>query len=195
MSRAAGWAPAGAARGMATTFYCGSFVEGKPKKLPTKVGYLFQAAQRLKTATRALVKELVQMARTRAVATAFGIFSRLEVTHVNFLFLLFAHITFLSCVFGFGLCQSRRIVAVPLRPSRLGSGRPNGSAYLSNASAVELHAPQNLRPSFPSTNSQAPYYHYLCHEIFGLYFFRNLQLLIDHLMTCSTVSYSTNAIG
>jgi hypothetical protein len=26
---------------MATTFYCGSFVEGKPKKLPTKVGYLF----------------------------------------------------------------------------------------------------------------------------------------------------------
>ena len=87
----------------------------------------------------------------------FGIFSRLEVTHVNFLFLLFAHITFLSCVFGFGLCQSRRIVAVPLRPSRLGSGRPNGSAYLSNASAVELHAPQNLRPSFPSTNSQAPY--------------------------------------
>ena len=35
---------------------------------------------------------------------AFGIFSRLEVTHVNFLFLLFAHITFLSCVFGFGLC-------------------------------------------------------------------------------------------
>ena len=120
---------------------------------------------------------------------AFGIFSRLEVTHVNFLFLLFAHITFLSCVFGFGLCQPRRIVAVPLRPSRLGSGRPNGSAYLSNASAVELHAPQNLRPSFPSTNSQTPYYHYLCHEIFGLYFFRNLQLLIDHLMTCSTVSY------
>jgi hypothetical protein len=160
MSRAAGWAPAGAARGMATTFYCGSFVEGKPKKLPTKVGYLFQAARRLKTATRALVKELVQMASTRAAAysaTAFGIFSRLEVTHVNFLFLLFAHITFLSCVFGFGLCQSRRIVAVPLRPSHLGSGRPNGSAYLSNASAVELHAPQNLRPSFPSTNSQAPY--------------------------------------
>jgi hypothetical protein len=42
--------------GMATTLYCGSFVEGKPKKLPTKVGYLFQAARRLKTATRALVK-------------------------------------------------------------------------------------------------------------------------------------------
>ena len=87
-----------------------------------------------------------------SVAT-FGIFSRLEVTHINFLFLLFAHITFLSCVFGFGLC-SRRIIAVPLRPFRLGSGRPNGSAYLSNASAVELHAPQNLRPS--STNSRAP---------------------------------------
>ena len=68
MSRAAGWAPAGAARGMATTFYCGSFVEGKPKKLPTKVGYLFQAARRLKTATRALVKELVLMARTLAAA-------------------------------------------------------------------------------------------------------------------------------
>jgi len=112
----------------------------------------------LKTATRALVKELVPLDRTLAatVEATLGIFSRLEVTHVNFLFLLFAHITFLSCVFGFGLCQSRRIVAVPLRPSHLGSGRPNGSAYLSNASVVELHAPQNLRPSFPSTNSQVP---------------------------------------
>ena len=105
------------------------------------------------------MKELVSLNRAfaTAVSAAFGIFSRLEVTYINFSFLLFAHITFLSCVFGFGLCQSRRIVAVPLRPFRLGSGRPNGSAYLSNASAVELHAPQNLRPSFPSTNSQAPY--------------------------------------
>ena len=189
MSRAAGWAPAGAARGTATTFYCGSlWVETKNC---SKMPLLLPGRAAVKTAARALVKELVQMA---SVAT-FGIFSRLEVTHINFLFLLVAHITFLSCVFGFGLCQSRRIVAVPLRPSRLGSGRPNGSAYLSNASAVELHAPQNLRPSFPSTNSQTPYYHYRCHEIFGLYFFRNLQLLIDHLMTCSTVSYSTNAIG
>jgi len=138
----------------------------------------------LKTVTRALVKELVQMARTRAAAygaTAFGIFSRLEVTHVNFLFLLFAHITFqfVSCFFGFGLCQSRRNICPRLRPSRLGSGRPNGSAYLSNASAVELHAPQNLRPFFPSTNSHAPYYHYLCHEIFAPDFFRNSQLLFD----------------
>ena len=111
----------------------------------------------LKTATRALVKELVTLHRAKILdtpAAAFGIFSRLDVTHINFIFLLFAHITFLSCVFGFGLCQSRRIVAVLLRPSRLGSGRPNGSAYLSNASAVELHAPQNLRPSFPSTNSR-----------------------------------------
>src|SRR5437868_3698646 len=114
----------------------------------------------LKTATRALVKELVILFGTFSAAglaaAAFGILGRLEVTHVNFIFLLFAHITFLSCVFGFGLC-SRRIVAVPLRPSRLGSGRPNGSAYLSNASAVELHAPQNLRPSFPSTSSHAAY--------------------------------------
>src|SRR6476469_1879398 len=150
---------------MATTFYCGNLVGGKARNCSQRVGYLLSRPRGgLKTATRALVKELVQMARTRAVAAAFGVFSRLEVTHGNFLFLLFAHITFLSCVFGFGLCQSRRIVAVPLRPSRLGSGRPNGSAYLSNASAVELHAPQNLRPSFPSTNSQAPYYHYLCRE-------------------------------
>ena len=135
----------------------------------------------MKTAARALVKELVSLNRTfaAAVSTAFGIFSRLEVTHINFSFLLFAHITFLSCVFGFGLCQSRRIVAVPLRPSRLGSGRPNGSAYLSNASAVELHAPQNLRPFFPSTNSHPPYYHYLCHEFFDPDLFRNLQFLID----------------
>jgi hypothetical protein len=159
MSRATGWAPAGAARGMATTFYCESlfWIDTKNCKLRS----FFQAARRLKTATRALVKDLVPLSRTfdSAEVATFGIFSRLEVTHVNFLFLLFAHIIFLSCVFGFGLCQSRRIVAVavPLRPSRLGSGRPNGSAYLSNASAVELHAPQNLRPSFPSTNSQAPY--------------------------------------
>ena len=33
---------------------------------------------------------------------AFGILGRLEVTHVNFIFFLFAHITFLSCVYGFG---------------------------------------------------------------------------------------------
>ena len=160
MSRAAGWAPAGAARGMATTFYCGSFAGGKTEKLLTKSATPFQAAWRVENRHAALVKELEPLHRAGSPATqvaAFGIFSRLEVTHVNFLFLLFAHITFLSCVFGFGLCQSRRIVAVPLRPSRLGSGRPNGSAYLSNASAVELHAPQNLRPSFPSTNSQAPY--------------------------------------
>ena len=133
-----------------------SFLTGS-RKIAHKFGYLLPRPRGgLKTATRALVKELVPLARTRAVAAAFGVFSRLEVTHVNFLFLLFAHITFLSCVFGFGLC-SRRIVAVPLRPSRLGSGRPHGSAYLSNASAVELHAPQNLRPSFLSTDSQAPY--------------------------------------
>ena len=156
-----------------------SFVEGtKPKKLLTKVGYLLSRPRGgLKTAARALVKELVQTARRAGQAASFGIFSRLEVTHVNFLFLLFAHITFLSCVFGFGLCQSRRIVAVRLRPSRLGSGRPNGSASLSNASAVELHAPQNLRPSFPSTNSQAPYYHYLCHEIFACHFFLDYRII------------------
>src|SRR5437868_13902951 len=115
----------------------------------------------MKTATRALVKQLVPLNRTfaaaaLATAAALGVFGRLEVTNVNFIFLLFAHITFLSCVFGFGL-SLRRIIAVPLRSSRLGSGRPNGSAYLSNASAVELHAPQNLRPSFPSTNSHAAY--------------------------------------
>ena len=135
----------------------------------------------MKTATRALVKQLVSLNRTfaAAVSTAFGIFSRLEVTHINFSFLLFAHITFLSCVFGFGVFQSRRIVAVPLRPSHLGSGRPNGSAYLSNASAVELHAPQNLRPFFPSTNSRTPYYHYLCHEILAYDFFCNLQFMFD----------------
>ena len=161
MSRAAGWAPAGAARGMATTFYCGSFVGWKTKNCSQNAGYFFQAARRVENrhagTGEGISSDGGPCRRRQAAHAAFGIFSRLEVTHVNFLFLLFAHITFLSCVFGFGLCQSRRIVAVPLRPSRLGSGRPNGSAYLSNASAVELHAPQNLRPSFPSTNSQAPY--------------------------------------
>jgi hypothetical protein len=159
MSRAAGWAPAGAARGMATTFYCGIFIDGETEKLPTKVGYLFPGRAADWNRHAALVKELVPLDSTNILAdsAAFGILGRLEVTHINFIFLLFAHITFLSCVFGFGLCQSRRIVAVPLRPFRLGSGRPNGSAYLSNACAVELRALQNLRPSFPSTNSQAPY--------------------------------------
>src|SRR6266513_208820 len=85
---------------------------------------------------------------------------------------------FVSCFFGFGCCQSRRNICRRQRPFRLGSGRPNGSAYLSNASAVELHALQNLRPFFPSTNSHVLYYHYLCHEIFGPDFFRNSQLLI-----------------
>ena len=120
----------------------------------------------------------------RSTEAALGIFLGLEVTYfalIFLFFLFFAHITFqfVSCFFGFGLCQSRRNICPRLRPSRLGSGRPNGSAYLSNASAVELHAPQNLRPFFPSTNSHAPYYHYLCHEIFAPDFFRNSQLLFD----------------
>ena len=102
-------------------------------------------------------------------AAAFSVFIRLQVTHINlwFVFLLFAHITFLTWVFGFGLCQSRRNNAVLRRPFRLGSGHPGGLACLSNASAVELHAPQNLRPSCPSTNSRAPYYHDLCQCIFS----------------------------
>jgi len=103
MSRAAGWAPAGAARGMATTFYCGSlWVETKNC---SKIRY-FQAARRVENRHAALVKELVALDGISAavVDAAFGIFSRLEVTHTSFIFLLFAHITFLSCVFGFGLC-------------------------------------------------------------------------------------------
>ncbi len=44
MSRAAGWAPARAARGMATTFYCGSFAGGETEK---SLATSFQAAQRV----------------------------------------------------------------------------------------------------------------------------------------------------
>ena len=124
---------------------------------------------------------LVPLAFRWQGGAAFGVFGRLQVTHINlrFVFLFFAHITFLSCFFGFGLCQSRRNICRPRRPSRLGSGRLNGSAYLWNASAVELHAPRNLRPFFPSTNSHAPYHHYPCHVILAFKFFRNLQFLID----------------
>ena len=73
----------------------------------TKVGYLLSRPRGgLKTATRALVKELVILFGTFSAAglaaAAFGILGRLEVTHVNFIFFLFAHITFLSCVYGFG---------------------------------------------------------------------------------------------
>ena len=123
-------------------------------------------------------------AALNALATAtLGVFVRLQIAHINlrFVFFLFAHITFqfVSCFFGFGLCQSRRNICRRQRPFHLGSGRPNGSAYLSNASAVELHAPQNPRPFFPSTNSHAPYYHYLCHVVFAFDFFRNSQFLID----------------
>src|SRR5207249_11516473 len=82
------------------------------------------------------------------LATALGVFSWLQITHINlrFVFLLFAHITFLSfvsCFFGFGVCQPRRNICRRLQPSRLGSGRPNGSAYLSNASAVELRSEEH----------------------------------------------------
>src|SRR5205807_961334 len=117
---------------MANAFLLRNFCRGKARSRQQRAGdLLFRPRGRWKTATRALVKELVSLNRTfaAAVSAAFGVFSRLEVTNVNFIFLLFAHITFLSCVFGFGLCQSRRTVAVPLRPFRLGSGRPNGSAY------------------------------------------------------------------
>src|SRR5690242_8203751 len=135
------------------TYYCASFINRKPKICSQESATFFpgRAASESRRAG-AGVTELVPLNRTfaAAVEATFGILGRLEVTNVNFLFLLFAHVTFLSCVFGFGLCQSRRIAALPLRPSRLGSDRPNGSAYLSNASAVEHHAPQNLRPSFPS---------------------------------------------
>ncbi len=155
LSRAAGWAR-WRGSGYGYYFLLRKFCLSRIEKLNPAAP--FQAARRVENRHAALVKGLLPLRRTLdAGVAAFGIFSRLEVTHINFLFLLFAHIAFLSCVFGFGLCQSRRIVAVPLRPSRLGLGRPNGSASLSNASAVELHAPQNLRPSFPSTNSQGSY--------------------------------------
>src|SRR5205814_334770 len=81
---------------------------GKPKNFSQKVGYLFSRPRGgFRTAARALVKELVPLAKDTdifATAATLGILSWLEVTYVNFTFLLFAHITFLSCVFGFGLC-------------------------------------------------------------------------------------------
>jgi hypothetical protein len=132
------------------------------RKIAHKFGYLLSRPRGgMKTATPRVVKELVLKVRALAAGAlaahaALGVFSRFEITDVNFLFLLFAHITFLSCVFGFGLCQSRRTVAVPLRPFRLGSGPPNGSTYFLNASAVEHHAPQNLRPIFLRRTHRRP---------------------------------------
>src|SRR5207248_11293723 len=137
----------------------------------------------------------------RCLTTAtLGVFGWLQITHINLrlIFLLFAHnylSWFVSCFFGFGLCQSRRNTCRRQRPFRLGLGRPNGSAYLSNASAVELHAPQNLRPFFPSTNSHSPYYHYLCHEIFWFQFLPQFAVSNRYLMPCSTASYIPNAIN
>src|SRR5437762_2565691 len=56
---------------------------------------------------------------------------------------------FFTWLFGFWLCLSRRRAAVRRPPSCLESGRPAGSASLSNASVVELHARRTRRPSFP----------------------------------------------
>src|SRR5207248_2980230 len=47
LSRAAGWVPASAARGMATTFYCGSFAGGKPKNCSKRSVTSSQAARRV----------------------------------------------------------------------------------------------------------------------------------------------------
>src|SRR4030095_16654857 len=108
-----GMAAAWRGSGMAITFYCGSFIDRKPKNCSKRSVTSFQAARRVENRHAALVKELVTVHRAKLLDTpgaAFGILSRLDVTHINFIFLLFAHITFLSCVFGFGLC-SRRIVA------------------------------------------------------------------------------------
>ena len=106
---------------------------------------------------------------TNAVSTAsaLGVLGRLQITYFNlwFVFLFFAHITFLIVVFyGYGLCQSRRIGAARRRPSYREEDHPAGSACLSNASAAELRPPRDLRPRFPSTNSRCGYYHYPCHS-------------------------------
>ena len=107
-------------------------------------GYPFQPRDGLKAATRGPMKELLLLRRERrtgifaTTGAAFSILGRLEVTHVNFIFLLFAHISFLSCVYSFGLCQSRRIVAVPLRPSHLGIKSAKWISFSFNASDVEL---------------------------------------------------------
>jgi hypothetical protein len=47
MSRAAGWGPAGAARGMATTFYCGSLLGGNRETAHKSPLLLSQAAWRV----------------------------------------------------------------------------------------------------------------------------------------------------
>src|SRR4029077_12464108 len=90
------------------------------------------------------------------LASLLGFRSRTSTCGLSFFCSLILPFSLFSCFFGFGLCQSRRNTCRRQRPFRLGSGRPNGSAYLSNASAVELHSPQNLRPFFPSTNSRPP---------------------------------------
>ena len=87
-------------------FLLRKFYWGENRETTHKSQFPFQAARRVENRHAALVKELVALDGISAavVDAAFGIFSRLEVTHTSFIFLLFAHITFLSCVFGFGLC-------------------------------------------------------------------------------------------
>ena len=96
MSRAAGSTPARAARGMATTSCCGKSCFRRTEKS--------QVARRIGTAVRhwpmitgLLVPAFDAGSRGGTIATL-GVFVWLQITHINlrFVFLFFAHITFLS---------------------------------------------------------------------------------------------------
>jgi hypothetical protein len=115
MSRAAGSAPARAARGMATTSCCGKSCLRRIEKS--------QVARRIGTAVRrwSMITGLLVPAfdaGSRGMATAtLGVFVWLQITHINlrFVFLFFAHITFLSLLVVFLVlgCVSRRAEKLP----------------------------------------------------------------------------------
>ena len=94
--------------GTATTFDCRSFMGGNREAAYKKPLLLSSRRGGLETAAQALVKELVSLNRTLAAAVeaAFGILDRLEVTHINFLF-LFAHFWPFLVVFLVLGCVSR----------------------------------------------------------------------------------------
>jgi len=115
MSRAAESTPARAARGMATTSCCGKSCLRRTEKS--------QVARRIGTAVRrwSMITGLLVPAfdaGSRGMATAtLGVFVWLQITHINlrFVFLFFAHITFLSFLVVFLVlgCVSRRAEKLP----------------------------------------------------------------------------------
>jgi len=124
-------------------------------------------------------------AALNALATAtLGVFFWLQITHINlrFVFLLFAHITFLSLLvvsLVLGCASRAEIFAAAYDLFVWDQVVQTDQLIFRTLLPLSSTLPGICVLFFPSTNSHPPYYHYLCHVIFALDFFRNSQFLID----------------